>query len=236
MTTPSDRSRLLVVTAVEAERAVIAAGAGVLVVAGGIGRTNAAAQTVQSLLEHGRFSAVISAGIAGALPRVGSGGATVDAEASERHAMLDLGTVVVATSCVYAEEGLITPEGFRDMTGLGFRLGDFEGNAVPVDQRLLRAILARLATRRDLHTVAAPIATVATCSGSDAAALEIARRTGAVAEAMEGAAVVHAARRLGVPAIEIRVISNTTGSRAAQRWDVGLALRVLGEAVEEIGR
>ena len=73
--------------------------------------------------------------------------------------------------------------------------------------------------------------TVATCSGSDAAAAEVARRTGAIAEAMEGAAVVHAARRLATPAIELRAISNTTGDRAAQVWDLPSALQSLGRAM-----
>ena len=60
-------------------------------------------------------------------------------------------------------------------------------------------------------TSSGPTATGAQCSGTEAAAREIVRRTGAVAEAMEGAAVVHAARRLGTAGIELRVISNTTG-------------------------
>ena len=60
-----------------------------------------------------------------------------------------------------------------------------------------------------------------------------AARTKAVAEAMEGAAVVHAARRLGVPAIELRVISNTTGDRDNQKWDLAGALAALGRSLGE---
>ena len=41
---------------------------------------------------------------------------------------------------------------------------------------------------------------------------------------MEGAAVVHAARRLHLPAIELRTISNTTGDRDRQHWDLPGAL------------
>ncbi len=47
---------------------------------------------------------------------------------------------------------------------------------------------------------------------------------------MEGAAVVHAAHRLNLPAIEIRVISNTTGNRDTQQWDITRALQCLREA------
>ena len=73
------------------------------------------------------------------------------------------------------------------------------------------------------------IATVATCSATDELADEIALRTGSVAEAMEGAAVLHAARVLGVPALELRVISNTTGNRGEQVWDLPRAFEALSD-------
>jgi len=50
---------------------------------------------------------------------------------------------------------------------------------------------------------------------------------------MEGAAVVHAANRLGAPAIEIRTISNTTGHRESQQWDMNLAFTNLGRVVQD---
>ena len=215
--------RILVIVAVEAERAALGArclaAPEVRVVVAGIGRTNAAAATAEALTEAratgAPFAAVISTGIAGALP--GSN--------------LALGTVIVADACVYAEEGIALPEGQGDMRVLGFPLGDFEGNRVPVDGALLVAF-------RSLGPACA-IATVATCSGTGAAALSVRTRTGAMAEAMEGAAVVHAARRVGVPAIEIRSISNTTGDRATQRWDIAAAFAALqgvGDALVNFAR
>jgi futalosine hydrolase len=215
--------RILVIVAVEAERTALGArclaAPEVHVVVAGIGRTNAAAATAEALAEARAagtpFTAVISAGIAGALP--GSN--------------LALGTVIVADACIYAEEGIALPEGQGDMRVLGFPLGDFEGNRVPVDGALLMAFRAL--------GPACEIATVATCSGTDAAALSVRTRTGAMAEAMEGAAVVHAARRVGVPAIEIRSISNTTGDRAAQRWDIAAAFAALqgvGDALVNFAR
>lgn len=109
------------------------------------------------------------------------------------------------------------------MAALGFSLGDFEGNTVPVDEGLLEMLSGAFAI--------GPIATVATCSGTDAAAAEVVRRTGALAEAMEGAAVVHSSRRLHIPAIELRVISNTTGDRPKQKWEIDRAFKALGESV-----
>ena len=202
----SRTGRVLAVVAVEAEAKALGDAAGAEIVVAGIGRTNAAAATTQAILERGPFAAAISLGIAGALP--GSS--------------LELGDLVVAGESVYAEEGLETPEGFGDMRALGFPLGDFEGNRVPADPSLLASL-------SPLGRVGA-IATVATCSGCDRLAEEIVRRTGAIAEAMEGAAVLHAARRLGVPAIEVRSISNTTGDRAHQRWEIAKALATLRDA------
>jgi futalosine hydrolase len=215
--------RILVIVAVEAERTALGArclaAPEVHVVVAGIGRTNAAAATAEALTEAraagAPFTAVISTGIAGALP--GSN--------------LAIGTVIVADACIYAEEGIALPEGQGDMRVLGFPLGDFEGNRVPVDGALLLAFGAL--------GPACAIATVATCSGTDVAALAVRTRTGAMAEAMEGAAVVHAARRAGVPAIEIRSISNTTGDRSAQRWDIVAAFTALqrvGDALVSFAR
>lgn len=201
--------RVLIVTSVPAEAEAIGAAAGARVVVAGIGRTNAAAATTEAILRAGPFDAAVSAGVAGALPGGG----------------LELREALVASRCVYAEEGLIAPGGFQAMDAMGFALGDFRGNAVPVDERLLAALSRAFRS--------APIATVATCSGTDEAAFVIAERTGAAAEAMEGAAVVHAARRLGVAAIELRAISNTTGNRDAQQWDLAGALRALGAATAE---
>jgi futalosine hydrolase len=207
--------RLVIVTAVDAEARAIGdlAAEGVMIVVSGIGRTNAAAATTEAILKQwktGGVDAVISAGVAGSLPGGGLG----------------IGDVLVASSCIYVEEGLISPTGFTDMRSMGFALGDFEGNAVPVDEQLLDTF--------STHFPIGPIATVATCSGTDAAAAEVVRRTGALAEAMEGAAVVHAARRLRVPAIEIRAISNTTGDRKNQLWDLQAGLKALGEAVVKV--
>ncbi|MHC4825983.1 MAG: phosphorylase family protein, partial [Planctomycetota bacterium] len=134
--------RVLVVTSVPGEAEAIGSLPGVAVIVGGIGRTNAAAATTEAILRGAGvqgegFDAVLSAGVAGALP----------------DSALALGEAVVATSCIYVEEGLAAPAGFLDMTGLGFSLGDFEGNAVPVDEHLLERI--------EPHCRAGPVATVA---------------------------------------------------------------------------
>jgi futalosine hydrolase len=206
---------VLLIAAVDAEARVLA-DIGGTVVAGGVGRTNAASACTEAILRRGPFAAVLSAGVAGALPGGG----------------LEIGQAVAASACVYAEEGIQGPAGFAGIEAMGLSLGPFAGNAVPVDRRLLELLAEAFPI--------GPIATVATCSGTDEAAREVVRRTGALAEAMEGAAVVHAALRLGVPAIELRTISNTTGERGRQIWDLERGLAALrtaaARAVEMIGR
>ncbi|MCH2139441.1 MAG: futalosine hydrolase [Phycisphaerales bacterium] len=202
--------RLLIVTAVSTEAEALGEVPDAHIVVSGVGRTNAAAATTLASIAHGPFDAAISIGLAGALPE----------------SQLEPGDLIAADQCVYAEEGIMTPEGFLDITGLGFQLGADPGNAISCDEDLVRRLQA-----------VAPImsiATVATCSGTDAAAAEIRNRTGCAAEAMEGAAVVHAAQRLNIPAIEVRAISNTTGDRHEQRWDLPKALQVLQEGISSI--
>lgn len=188
----------------------------------GIGKSNAAAATALSLARRD-YHAVVSIGIAGSLP---------DSPAR-------VGDIVVATESVYADEGLLSPLGFQTCAEMGFPIGPFSGNRVPVAARLLDP----LATVVD-H--AGPIATVSTCSGTDSLAANVRARTGAVAECMEGAAVGHvvaswAAYHLQhtsanpTPAFaEVRAISNTTGDRSRQIWNMKLALDSLARAASSV--
>jgi futalosine hydrolase len=168
----------------------------------------AAAGGVARVLDPVRHGLVLSVGIAGAL-----GGTQV-------------GQVVLAGRCDLADDGVLTAAGFTELERMGF--GPFPGmtsGALPPP-----AVLQHL---RPLADVLGPVATVSSCSGTDAAAAALAAR-GYIAEAMEGAAVALVAERVGVPFGELRVISNTTGERASQKWDVRSALArlttVLGRA------
>ena len=181
---------------------------GLSVVVSGVGRVNAAVSTALAL-KRAEFDAALSVGIAGALP------------GSE----LNPGAVVVADRAIYAEEGMLAPDGFHDLASMGFPPAQFfQGNAVACDKGLVEGLAAGISGAR-----IGAIATVATCSATDAGAREIMERTGALAEAMEGAAVVHAARLLGTPAGEVRAISNWTGDREKQGWDLNAALETLAE-------
>ncbi|MCL4196193.1 MAG: futalosine hydrolase [Phycisphaerales bacterium] len=189
---------------------IIAVNPSITVAIGGVGRANAAGVTAQALSLR-RYAAVLNIGVAGALP----GGRVA------------IGDVILGEESVFAEEGIDLPEGPADMTALGFPLGDeswCRGNRIRGDAALLDLI----APSAGQGVERGAIATVARCSGTDAAAAHVARATGATAEAMEGAAVLLAAHRMGVHrCAEIRVISNTCGERLRQHWDLPAAFNRL---------
>ncbi len=182
----------------------------------GVGKANAAA-AVALRFDAARHGAVINLGICGSLRPL---------------AELPIGSVVLAESSAYADEGVQTPDGFRSLPEMGFPFGPFPGSAIPPDPALFNAL-------RPLASATGTIATVSTCSGDDALAAAVAKRTGAVAEAMEGAAIAHALARLHPPApfAELRVVSNSTGDRPRQVWDIRAALdrlRLLTAAIRAI--
>jgi len=184
----------------------------------GVGKANAAGCTA-AVFDRARHGCVLSVGVCGALGAFGPA----------------LRTVVLGDESVYADEGLELTGSFLDVSAMGFapcESADAEGApGVRADAALLDAL-------RPLAGVVGPIATVSTGAGTDARAVEIVRRTGAVAEAMEGAAVGVALRRLAdargeAPArfTEIRVVSNSTGDRDHQAWDLKGALDALSGLV-----
>jgi futalosine hydrolase len=176
----------------------------------GVGKAPAAA-AVASILAKGAHGGVLNAGIAGALP-----GAPP----------LPLLSVVIASAHAFADEGVaMPPEGpvpFQPLSAMGFAPRGTTGDAVPGDLGCTDLLRRRLPS-----AVFAPVATVSTCSGTDELASAVAARTGARAECMEGAAIALAARSLGCRYAEVRTISNTTGHRSRQLWDVRGAIAAL---------
>lgn len=206
-------TRLLVVTAVDAERdAIVAAlpdGTGTTVVTGGVGPAAAAATT----------SAVLSAASPAVPPQL-----VLSAGIGGGFAPLAPGDVAVAATSVFADLGAETAEGFVPVSALGFG-----SETVTVDPQLA----IELADRTGGHLGA--VLTVATVTGTAATADALrARYPDAVAEAMEGAGVAAAAAVHGVPFAEVRAISNPVGPRDRASWRIPEALAALGRAVAAI--
>ena len=204
--------QILIVTAVDAERAAVKRGLDaigteaaevVTLIAGGVGAANAAAATAEALARE-PYRVAISAGVAG-----GFAGAA------------EVGMLLVADRIVAADLGAEDPEapdGFASVDSLGF------GSAV-VDARPIAALDRLGAVRGDLLTVN-------TVTGSAAGAARLVRRyPNAIGEAMEGYGVAVAASRVGVLAAEVRGVSNLVGPRDRSAWRIGEALAALTAAV-----
>jgi futalosine hydrolase len=183
----------------------------------GVGKANAAAATALAL-SKGQYGLVLSVGIAGLLPSAAS-------TFSSLAAPPQLGAIVAATESVFADEGIQTPGGFQDLGRMGFPLSPAGGCGFACEPSAVLAFERWGAAQ-------GKIATVSTCSGTDARAADLAGRLGCIAEAMEGAAVAIVATRMRVPFGEIRAISNTTGDRDQQRWQMPVALASLARLGE----
>jgi len=185
---------------------------GVEVLRTGVGKANACG-AVARLLDPRVHGLVLSIGVAGSLPL---------------SPPLAIGAVVAASTIVIADEGVEGPQGFQSLASLGFPplLG---GDTLAPPEWVLRWLRGF-----GLHVGA--IATVSTCSGTDAGARRVAQRTGAVAEGMEGAGVALAAVHAGVAFGEVRIISNTTGDRDRQEWRLTDALEQLAATVGEVAK
>ncbi|MFI1654156.1 futalosine hydrolase [Streptomyces sp. NPDC020472] len=230
--------RILIVTAVAAEADSVTAGLGpgapgllplpgglalrrhghVDVLVGGVGPAAVAAATGTALaceaLAGGGYGLVVSAGIAGGFPPAAP-----------------VGSVVVSSAIVAADLGAETPDGYLAVEELGF------GRSVhPAPEALTGRIAAALDAGGPPHALA-PVLTVSTVTGTARRAAELAERhPDAAAEAMEGFGVAEAAAAHGVPAVEIRAVSNAVGPRDRAAWRIGEALGALRDTFELLSR
>jgi len=247
-------SRVLIVTAVDAEKDAVLRGLGDTaaerfdVIAAGVGPASAAAGTAATLayavaaastsaLAHGytapspsdvaqtsatssrpgplagagyspAYRLVISAGIGGGFP-----------------GRADVGSLVVADAMVAADLGSQTPDGFLSVDELGF------GSSIVAADAELAARLRHELQRAGLAVSGGTAVTVSTATGTAETAAELLRRVpDAAAEGMEGFGVATAAQQFGVPALELRAISNAVGPRDRDAWRIKDALDALQAA------
>lgn len=181
---------VLVVCALREELAGLSERPYVTLLQSGIGPVEAAIATARALAVT-RYSVVINAGIAGGFRDHTSVGESV--VVSEEH---------------YVEIGR------EDGGMLDLPSGAMLDDRVISDPRLLAPFKEGLFGSHIGVGV-----TSATVTTTDARAALLAKRFDAAVESMEGFAVLRAARRASIPAIEIRGISNLVGDRASNGWD-----------------
>ncbi|MNW47298.1 Futalosine hydrolase [compost metagenome] len=214
----SAKSRILIMTAVEAEREAVLRGLqGAVsfdVCLAGVGPVSAAASTA-SLLAKTRYDLVISAGIGGGF--------------QER---AKIGSIVIASSIIAADLGAEAPdhpESFSSVDELGFG-----SSIVPVQHELSSCLVERI-SGMEVSVCYGPVVTLSTVTGTAETASKLARRfPGVAAEAMEGYGVALAAHQLDIPVVEIRAISNYVGPRQRELWKIGDALKSLELACSKL--
>jgi len=160
------------------------------VVAVGVGPVEAALGTARALAAR-PYDAVINAGIAGGF--------------RER---CTVGDVVVCARDDYAELGLEDGTTFPLPGGLELV------RHAEADPALLQPFLDGL-----IPVIVGRGITSAIVTGTTARAFVLAHRFRADVESMEGFAVLRAAQLAGVPAIEVRGVSNLVGERESNGWD-----------------
>ncbi|NMO95192.1 futalosine hydrolase [Paenibacillus lemnae] len=203
--------KILIVTAVAAERDAVLRGLGNTdtfeVIFAGVGPAAAASGTARTLA-GGSYKLVISAGIGGGFAGVA-----------------EIESLVIANRIIAADLGSETRDGFLSVDELGF------GSSVissPAEQ--VRQLTAALQAA-GLPAVTGPILTVSTTTGTrESAEVLLSRVPGAAAEGMEGFGAAQAAADAGLPALEIRAISNRVGPRDRDAWKIPQALQKLEAA------
>jgi futalosine hydrolase len=196
----------LIVVATEVERP---AGNFEILVSG-VGKTAAAVVTAERLAVGPPVPAIVSFGVAGAYPSTG----------------LVVGDVVIATEVALVDEGLDAGSHFVAFSRPGMEVPG--GTWTPTDSSLARRLAS--GAHRLFTVKSGRVATVSVCAGTHELARERSR-DGAIAESMEGAAVAYAARRRGVPFIELRGISNLCGPRSGAPFEIASAVRHAAEVL-----
>lgn len=176
----------------------------------GIGTANAAI-TATDLFHRITPDLLIMTGCAGAYPASG----------------LTIGDLAVATSELFADDGVETPSGWHPLDLIGIPLLENHGhryyNEIPLPAAPVTQVLD-YARRQGISIAHGRFLTVNTCSGTKRRGEELYTRFGGLCENMEGAAVALAALRFGVPFLEVRGISNLVEDRDLSRWDIASAM------------
>jgi len=188
-------------------------GVPVVVGHGGIGAMLMAMQLTRILTEL-RPEAIILCGCGGSYPDSG----------------LDIGDLALADSETYGDCGVTTASGFIPMEQLNIPqqapLAPLFQQSYHLDTPLLERAAQLLPQAR-----CGPFVTVNNCSGTPELSRHLQQQTRGICENMEGAAAAQVCAEFSCPFVEVRGISNPTGTRADEMWDIPLGMRVAQEAV-----
>ncbi|HZK49925.1 MAG TPA: futalosine hydrolase [Thermoleophilia bacterium] len=192
-----------------------------VVLVSGYDKVNAA-HSLSCLLEAACPKLVVQTGVAGAFLSSG----------------LEVGDLAVASSEIYADLGILAPEGWLSADALAEPLAVVDGialcNTFPLDPGLVEAS-ARIFRAghwagRAPKVAIGPFLTTSQVTGTSAQADLLQKRWGGIAESMEGAAAAHVCALYGAPFLQVRGISNLVVDRDRGSWKVEEAARLAAQA------
>lgn len=130
---------------------------------------------------------------------------------------LSLGDVVHVTEDCFSELGAMDGSSFLSIDQLGFGMA----RMAPYLSETLEVLLSSEKKMKGI--------TVNCVHGSDEEILLIKERLRPDIETMEGAAFFYACNQVGLPAVQLRSISNYVERRDKSKWDISLAIETLNE-------
>ena len=169
---------------------------------GGIGQVNMTIQLTR-LLSTYTPSTVLLCGCGGSYP----------------DSNLQIGDITLATSETFGDLGVMTTAEFVPLEKLNLpqnqQLAPVIKQSFRLDSNLLNWAQKILA-----DAVSGTFVTVNCCSGTPELSMKLQQRWGGICENMEGAAVAQVCAEFNIPLLELRGISNPTGTRDPQQWDI----------------
>lgn len=168
----------------------------------GIGSVNTAVQLTRLLNEHSPL-AILLCGCGGCYPKSG----------------LKVGDLALADREIYGDLGAMTATGFIPLDLLDIPQ---DTHWAPVVQQSYPLNPELLIWAKNIlpDAVSGTFITVNCCSGTSDLSEMMQQRTGAICENMEGAAAAQVCAEFDIPILELRGISNPTGTRDPERWDI----------------
>ena len=187
-----------------------------LIAHSGVGQAAMALQLTR-LAENHPLRSVLLCGCGGCYP--GSG--------------LKIGDLALADEEIYGDLGVATADRFIPLDQLD----------IPQDPSLMPPLQQRYPLQSQLgdwarsilpEAVCGPFVTVNCGSGRQLLSEELEQRTGGICENMEGAAAAQVCAEYQLPLLELRGISNPTGTHDPQQWDIAKGAETAQLAVLEL--
>ena len=172
----------------------------------GVGPTSTAI-TLTRFLERATPRVILMIGCGGSYPNSG----------------LKIGDLALASEEIFGDLGVMTDQKFLPLDEMDIPTTPPPVQRVQLNSPLQKptAELLRISIKKTQNRlVCGPFVTVSTCSGYSQLSLDLESRTGGICENMEGAAAAQVCSLYQVPFLELRGISNPTGTRDPEQWDL----------------